>query len=75
MATTKPQKRFGVFTVNGIDKETYLTIDDNDIPVTFKNEEEAITWAEDNWPDFFYPNPNGWQSLGFEVMEIEEGGE
>ena len=72
MKTENRKRRFGVFTVNGIDKETYLTIHDDDTPVEFATEEEAVTWAEDNYPEFFFSNPNGWKSFGFEVEEITE---
>ena len=61
---------YGVFTVNGIDRETYLTSRDDDTPVLFATEAEAVKWAEDNYPEFFLCNPNGWQSFGFEVEEV-----
>lgn len=60
---------YGVFTVNGIDREIYLTYRDDDTPVVFATEAEAVKWAEDNYPSFF-DGPNGWQSFGFEVGEV-----
>ena len=60
---------YGVFTINGIDKDEYLTMRDDDTLVVFGTEAEAVNWAEDNYPSFF-DGPNGWQSFGFEVREV-----
>lgn len=64
---------YGVFTVNGIDNATYLTTRDDDTPVVFATEEEAIRWAGDNYPSFFEGNLNGWRCFGFEVLPLGSG--
>ena len=63
---------YGVFTVNGIDRETYLTYRDDDTPVVFKTIGEAYEWAEANYPSHFDGHPNGWMSFGFVVEEVTE---